>query len=423
VQASDIAAQLARPQTGGPELLWSLNAGAASLHAGNQAAAIGHLDAAETIMRASDETTFNWGRIYRYGTYDGVMVHLYKTHAHLGLNDTAAARVELNRAEERQRLARQRYQRQITELEAQNERQLSETPLLRQALSAAQAAPEVRENQANLARYQSAAPFQNPAAFYLRGIYLTSRGQADRIVPDDLIHAEQAFDTASKMLDRSPRVIVEDLAAARQERVSGRRRAPQVWIIFENGQSPTLRQLNFTVPMPVLARQGGVTVRPVTVSMPGIVFNPTSYRNLEINAGGARTSTELVANFESIIAREFQEGANARLTAAVLEAVAKAVGISAANAVGGRIGGVGGALLDIGATAAANITESDTRSWLLLPREIQAARVAVPSDGRVTIRAPGGQQQIVSVPTSGSSIILVKAQTPGSPLTVQVNPL
>jgi len=349
------------------------------------------------------------------------MAHLYKTHAHLALNDQASARVELNRAEERQRIARQRYQRQITELEAQNQQQLAITPSLSQALAVAQDSPEVRDAQANAARYRSAAPFQNPAAFYLRGIYLLSRGNADRVA-DDADKAAQAFDTASSMAGR-PRVIVEDLAAARQEARSGRRRPHQVWVLFENGQSPTFRQLNFTVPMPVLARQGGVTVRPVTVSMADIVFNPSSYRNLDISAGGARASTELVANFESIIAREFMEGSNARLTAAVFEAVAKAVGISAANAVGRRVGGIGGALLDVGATAAANITESDTRSWLMLPREIQAARVAVPSDGRVTISVPGGQQQTVSVPTGGSSIILVKAQTPISPLTVQVNPL
>jgi uncharacterized protein len=344
------------------------------------------------------------------------VVNAYKALANLGRSDLDGARVELNRMEERQARTVTRFQDQIAAANADRDRQLQSDPSKAQALRTAEASPEVREQLRALDIWRNYQPFVNPAGTYLRGIYLLNSG-----AQGDAEQARSAFERVAGIAG-NPRVVAEDLAAARRA-ASGQRGSPQVWVIFENGQSPIFDQMNFTVPMPVLARGGGVTVRPITVSMPRLVFQPAAYRTIEVTGGNARATTAVVASIEGVMASEFRTRYNSLLAGAVFEALAKAAGISVANAAGSRTGGTGGLLLEVAATAAANVTSSDTRSWAMLPRDFQVARIPVPADGRITLRAPEGAQASVTVPLNRPSIVLVKAQSAGSPLTVQVDPL
>jgi len=415
--ATNIASGLAAPDsTGrGTELLWSMNAGAAGLHAQDWQRSINMLDGAEDLMRRSEEASFNWGNSYRFGTYDAVMVNAYKSLGMLGRADRDGARVELNRMEERQARTVQRFRDEIGAANASAEAQRNAEPGRDQALRNAQGSPEVREQLQALDRWATYQPFVNPTGTYLRALFLLNSP-----VPGDAEQARNAFERVVGISRNNP-VVAQDLAAARQA-ANGRRGPPQVWVLFENGQSPVFQQLNFTVPMPVYARGGGVTVRPVTVSMPRMVAQPNAYAGIEVSGQGGRATTVQVASVEGVMASEFRTRYNSLLAAAVFEALGKAAGISVANVVGQRMGPAG-VLLDAVATATANVTSSDTRSWYLLPREFQVARVGVPGNGALNLQALGGPRMSVTVPTGRSSLVIVKAQNPGSPLTVQVHPL
>lgn len=424
--ATNIASAMAAPDaTGrGSELVWSLNAGATGLHAQDFQRSINMLDGAEELMRRSEEASFSWGTTYRFGTYDAVMVNAYKALAMLGRGDRDGARVELNRMEERQARTVQRFQGEIAAANAGAEAQRRAEPGRDEALRNAQGSPEVREQLQALDRWATYQPFVNPTGTYLRGLFLLNS-----TVPGDAEAARNAFERVVGISRNNP-VVAQDLAAARAA-ASGRRPPPQVWVIFENGQSPVFQQLNFTVPMPVYRQGGGITVRPVTVSMPQMVAQPNAYRAIDVTGQGARATTIQVASIEGVMASEFRTRYNSLLAAAVFEAVAKAAMISGANVAGQAIRGrnnntgaiLAGVLLDIAATAAANVTVSDTRSWYMLPREFQVARVPVPANGSLRLQAQGGPGETVTVPTDRSSIVIVKAQNPGSPLTVQVHPL
>lgn len=414
--AAEVATTQSNPTPEGRprELLWSLNAGAARLHAAQHRPSVAMFDAAEEMMRASEEANFNWGSTYRFGSYDAVMVNTYKALAMLGTGDTANARVEMNRLDERQRRVTERFQREIAEADARIAQQRSEGTN-GQALSAAQQSQEYREQLQALERWASYAPFVNPAATYLHGIFFLNAGSAN-----DAERARNSFERVVGMTGANP-VVNADLAMAR-DAARGRRPAPQVWIVFENGQSPIFEQQNITLPMPVLARGGGVTVRPVTVSIPRMVAQPNAYPFVEVTAGSARATTQTIGSIEAVMASEFRQRYPSLVAATVFEAVAKAALMSGANAIGGQMGGMAGLLLDVAATVAANVTVADTRSWYLLPREFQAARLPVPRDGRVEFRA-GAAPQSVTVPTDRPSIVLLKAQAPGSPVVAQVFPL
>ncbi len=415
--ATNIATALARPDSSGrgTELLWSLNAGAAALHAQDHPRSVTMLDGAEELMRGVEEAGLNFGQTYRFGTYDAVMVNAYKAMAMLGRGDRDNARVEMNRMEERQARTVQRFRDQISAAQQAAEQQAASDPSRAQALQNAQNSPEVREQLQALDRWRSYQPFVNPAGTYLRGVFLLNSG-----VPGDAEAARNAFERVAGIAG-NPRVVAEDLAMARRA-ASGQRPGPHVWVIFENGQSPLFEQLNFTVPMPVFMH-GGVTVRPVTVSMPRMVFQPSAYEGLEVQAGAQRATTQIVGSIEGVMASEFRTRYNALLAAAVFEAIAKAAGISIVGAATQRAHPAVAILADLAATAAANVTQSDTRSWYMLPREFQAARVPVPANGQLSLRALGGPAETISVPQGRSSIVVVKAQNPGSPLTIQVHPL
>ena len=284
-------------------------------------------------------------------------------------------------------------------------------------MAAAEQSPEYRELMRSTEQWAVYQPYVNPAAAYLRGVILLNPiNPADG--PNDAEQARKSFERVAGTV-RGNTFIKEDIRLA-QAAAIGKKAAPHVWVMFENGQSPTFEQLNFAVPMPVAARQGGVTVRPVTVSLPRLAPQPPAYPALDVAAGSARAVTQSIGDLQAVMGSEYRQRLPGHLSAAVFEAVAKAAGISAVNALAGKKSGAAGLLLDVAATAAANVTSSDTRSWYSLPRDFQAARVPVPADGRLSIGARGGSGQTVAVPTDGSSIVYVKAQTPGSPLVVQV---
>ena len=412
--AVNAAAPLAGPADK-PELLWTLNTGAAALHQPDPGRTIAALDAAENLMSQVEGANFTFDTSYRFGSYDAAMVNTYKALANLARGDRDGARVEMNRAEERLARIAQRYTADIASGRdniAQKQRDDANTA---QALTNAGNSSELQELQRSLADYGAFQPFLSPASTYLRGIYLLNSG-----APGDAEQARDAFRRVQGIAN-NPSVVAQDLAAATQA-ARGRRPAPQVWVIFENGQSPEFEQLNFTVPMPVLGASGQVSVSPVTVSIPRLAFRPNAYQSLTVTGQGAAVQTVTVASMRAVMASEYRARYDNLVAGAVVEALVKAVGVSAANAASSRMG-QGGALLRMAAVGAANVTTSDTRSWQVLPAEFQAARVPTPASGKVQIAAPGGSGMIVDVPPGKSAIILVKAQTPGSPLRAQVLPL
>ncbi|MDB5379641.1 MAG: hypothetical protein JWR00_4087, partial [Rubritepida sp.] len=265
--AAAVANTLSRPQPdgSGTELLWTLNSGAAELQAGNPARSISQFDVADRLINESEAASFNWGTSYRFGGYDAVMVNTYKTLAMLANRDLNGARVEANRAEERTRRVTQRFEAEINAAQAETERQRTANGSNRQALINATTNPAVREQMQALESWGPYRPFVNPASTYIQSVMLLNSR-----MPGDAEMARNGFQRVGGVVGMAG-VVSGDLALANAASGAGQRGPNQVWVIFEDGQSPIFQQLNITVPMPVAARGGGVTVRPVTVSLPRLV--------------------------------------------------------------------------------------------------------------------------------------------------------
>jgi hypothetical protein len=382
-------------------LVWSLNAGATLLDAKDPKRAVAVLDNVETLMQADDVDHMKSALDYKYTTYDGVMANTYKALAFLEQGDSNNAGVEFRRAEDRQRRAEEFFQREVAA--SQKQAGQNKAADLQALLGKATQSDQYRNEATNLSQMATAyAPFENPFATWLGGIFLLT--QKDATASDREAGLTQ-LQRASSLLGPHAAGVQSDLAWA-HDVVHGHSGAPQTWVIFENGQSATFHELRLTLPM--------VTGQPMTVAIPALAANAPASAHLTVKAGSVTAATTSVGSFDAVMASEFQKRMPLVLTAAIAEVVLK-------NGMAVAAQKVDNPLLRMATAKVANTSTADTRSWTALPKEFQAVRVATPADGQVTIStAEGVSLGNIQVPTDRPSIIYVKIQHTGAAPSIQV---
>ena len=346
-------------------VVWSLNAGAAMFDAGDMQNSVRVLDTTEKLAQANDLNHMHAAVDYRYTTYDGVMTNVYKAMAFLAQGDRANARVEFARAEDRQRRAEEHFQREIAaSAEGQNG---SQNAQFGDMLAKAQQSPEYENASNNLSALATYAPFENPFATYIRGIYLISDG--------DYGNGMTSLKRASQILGPDS-AATADVIWADKAHHGHLPAKPQTWVVFENGQSATYHELRLVLPM--------VTGQPMTLALPTLVQNPPAYAALQIQAGGLSASTAAAGSFDSVMASEFVKRRPLILAEAVAEVLAKNVGSEIAQKTNNP-------WLKLASSIVANVSTADTRSWTALPKEFQVARIDAPADGHVSVQTAQGQ--------------------------------
>jgi hypothetical protein len=188
-----------------------------------------------------------------------------------------------------------------------------------------------------------------------------------------------------------------------------------VWVVMENGQSALLQPYNITLPVPVLSKSG-VTVSVVTVALPKFAVQSPAYAGFDVKAGSANSTSFVVSNFDAVMASEFKNRYPSIVATAVAEVALKIVLQSAANKSNNQF-------LQFAAQLGSQVSTVDTRTWSLLPKSFDVARVATPADGRLVIQPRGGAPINITVPAGRPAIVMIKAMRPGSPLAVNQFPL
>ena len=224
------------PDGNSKNLLWSLDAGAALVHAGQGARTIPVLDHAELMMKAHDATSFDTSGQYHAKTYDGVMVNAYKAIAAMEAGDTRTARTELLRADDRQRRAEEEFQKDAAAVQAKENANGVD---LRSAMKSAQNDPTYRAALRDMDNYGGYAPFVNPFATYLTGLYFLNATDRD---PE---RARNAFQKVRGIVGNSE-LLSGDYALAE----GSRKFTPKTWVIFENGQGSTLAEYLLSIANP-----------------------------------------------------------------------------------------------------------------------------------------------------------------------------
>ena len=342
---------------------------------------------------------------YRGTIYEGVMVNTYKATNALMIGDIARARVELNRAHQRQANAVDQLAAKVQALRAQEEDEEEHRESIDRSLD------EVMEPDGAVARRLQAVEslgqyrdLRNPFSDWLHGAFRLATGEANRA--SDLFRNAAALDGARN------RHVLADLAAA--ERVaSGAAAADRVWVIHEDGTGPYLDQFRFDLPV-FLDRDSYLIV---SMALPDLRPGRSAAGPVRISAGGEDYRTETLLNVDRYAATEFRAGYDAVVGKAVAGTVIRTllqVAIQEETKDAGTLGSIIGFVAPI---ASAAVTQADTRIWRALPQSLGIASLPRPADGRIRVTV-GGQAVDVPLPSGRSVLVQVKTIVRGAPPTV-----
>ncbi|MDR1285206.1 MAG: hypothetical protein LBJ88_03280 [Campylobacteraceae bacterium] len=325
---------------------------------------------------------------YEGNVYEKIMVNTYKALNFLALNDKENARVEFNRALERQRIAKEYFANDIADLEkknAQNLQDLKSSQDLYNALVRLNAKQqkgknsaqtlEFNENSIDLAfnKYtQNAdssayADFINPFTTYAAALFLLNDRSYQRAV--DLLKEGLQMDPGNLQ-------IAKDFALA--DKMAGEFNTDfkehYVWLLYENGLGAIKNEIVINLPLFLVSDSFIYS----GIALPSLQFRAASYPYLTIkNSSGDNSKTSIIASIDAIAAAEFDKRYFGLAAEAVISAAAKTIMQKQLNDVNPLLGFLG--LFYQAATA-----KADTRSWSALPKNFEAASIPI-RDGNITI--------------------------------------
>ncbi len=326
--------------------------------------------------------------------YDGIMVNTYKALNFMTLGENELARVEFNRALDRQRRAKENFAREIAklknELEQEQKKKKSnvkknvENPEIEQLLT---------ERYPGLHEFEPYPDFVNPFTTYIAGVYFN-------LVGDHTKAATLLKESYGMVSDND--YIAEDLAFTEQILDGQEELKDTVWVIFENGLGPIKEEFRIDIPLFIATDK----VKYFGIALPKLRFREQAYPYLSIKAAGQNYTTQIVADMDRVIQTEFKKDFNGILTRAIISATAKAV---AQYAVGKKEDSLSADLASaFVAIYSYATTAADVRIWTTLPKDFQVARLPMPPDRLVTIEPPGGQPFQVKIPACQKALAYVR---------------
>ncbi len=405
-------------------LLWSLQAGSAVYADGHPDKAIQIFDQTEDHFKIYDEESAfkkyvlnNIGATlvndkvldYRGQLYDATMMNSYKALGFMAEGHWEYARVELNRAMDRQRRAAEFFKDEInTQQEEVEKKQKQGQPNLDKGMAAAN--EELSTVYTTMDQWKVYPDFINPLVSYLRGVFLLSHASDS----SDFQKAADAFKEAYGMNPDNTNLASDlklaDAIAAGHTPVSSVEST--VWVLVENGLGPLKEAKRIDIPAILFAPHGHVAY--TGIAYPKLKLRDAAYDSFVVYDGKTRLGeTQVVADIDRLVQTEFKKRFPGIITRAVVSAALKTAMQAALSKKQGTVGMLAGAAYQLATT------QADTRIWSALPKDFQAVRVPRPESGKLTITTANGAKVQVSVPDERFSLVHVHSPQPGVALTAR----
>ncbi|MFP4540247.1 MAG: COG3014 family protein [Opitutales bacterium] len=345
--------------------------------------------------------------------YDRVMMNTYKALNFIALGNHEAARVELNRALQRQRDAldanARRLERAREDAAQARSGQIAgsggqrydvtrakETPTVASAMDLATAGLDTR--------MRAYAAYVNPFSVFLDGLFFLHTAYD----ASDLERARLSFERVASMSPGD--AIHADLARA-EAAVQGEPLPPMTYVIFETGFAPRRAEVRFDLP---LFHTRGVTY--VGAAFPQLTFRDRFVNVLQVEAGDTLHGTELVADMDAVVAQEFQNEWPAVVTKTLTSTALKALADYALNkAMEDESWQAQLAVRLTTALAAASTVGADLRTWKALPKQFQYTSFPTPADRTLQLTA-GLQNAEVTLADGQVNLIFVRSFSPQTSL-------
>ncbi|MHC4740437.1 MAG: COG3014 family protein [Planctomycetota bacterium] len=388
------------------DLLWNLQLGSIERIRQNHETSLAYFDKSEELLNRYDthnklldtigSTVVNENVIPYLGEeYDGIMVNTYKALNFMTLKKDDLARVEFNRAIDRQRRAKEKFAKEIDQLEEKisEQEQTKDGAQIRQNVDNPEIDEIIAQKYPNLDAFEAYPDFVNPFTTYLAGVYFNLVGDHTKAV--DLLKESYG-------MVRDNRYVAEDLAATEQI-LDGQQKALEnmVWVIFENGMGPIRKEVRLDLPLFLVTGE----VKYVGIALPKLEFRAQAFQSLWVKAGEGNYQTLPVADMDRVVQTEFKMDFKGILIRAIISATAKAVAQYAMenqNNADGNVASIFMAIYSFATTAA------DVRIWTTLPKDFQVARLPIPEDRTIQIQPSGGVSFNVEIPDCSNAIVYVR---------------
>jgi hypothetical protein len=374
------------------DLFWSLQAASAHRNAGNYKKSNEWFDIAEESYKAFNEDNFlndidsgvasilvnDSATDYTGEVYDGILINTYKAMNYLALNDHKNARIEFNRASDRQRRAGIFFEKEIKAKDAE----LSKKSNVFNSINNKNANQQFEQKYSNLSNFKAYADFQNPYTTYMSGLFSALSG--DRAKALDLFK-EAYGSTGNDIIKQDYNKLTSDDGLN-----------SSVWVVFENGRGMSKDEFILKLPLFLVSSK---------ISWTGVAFpelKPGSRAYSSVVANGVKTKK--FVSMDNVIKSEFKKDLPNIKARAIASAVAKTaiqVGLKKEDNLMG----------DIFAIYQAVSTRADTRIWSSLPKEFQLAKVDMPADGVLKVQV-GGKTYKVDIGKTNNAIVTIKIPTP-----------
>ncbi len=390
-----------RKNPGGEDLLWTLQVGSLGRWQSNYTASTQAFDTCEDILKHFDSENSGLGHTigsvavndnivpYTGQIYDGVMVNTYKALNFMYEGRFDLARVEFNRALDRQRRAKESFNKEIQKLQNEVEQDKSGA-MAKKSLDNPDLKSSLAEAYPSLYDFSVYPDFVNPFATYMAGVFFTVEGDYNKAV--DLLKE------SSGMLGDNTYVLA-DFGAVEHALESGTAVPSTVWVVFENGLGPVKEEVRIDLPLFIATDN----VRYFGIALPKLVKRFEAMPYLEVTAADIGYRTQIVADMDAVVQTEFNKDFQGILTRAIISASAKAV---AQYSLQKNEDSSGAAI--IMALYSFATTAADVRIWTTLPKNIQVAQVAMPDDRVVTVGGPGMAPAALNIPDCNHAIVYVR---------------
>jgi len=412
-------------------LLWYLNTGLAYRFDTNNSASIKAFDESEWLIKHYQEQILaadvgqstasilvnDTTRPYIGTQYDGVMANTYKAIDYLAMGETDSARVEFNRAIDRQRRAKIFYAKMIEKNRqaiAQEEQKENKGSSTDQSMPAAER--ELKEKYPSLYNFKAYPDFINPMVSYLAGIFALSEGDNSK-----------AFGLLKEAYGMNPdnRYIESDLSYV-DKLLDGQQNAQTqlVWVIIEDGLAPVKTEWRMDIPIWLFSNN----LNYVSLALPRIHKRQSAFTGYSVAFEDSVFKGMELSDMDRVIMTEFKKEYPAIVRRAIFSATTKAIiqyetQRQAQNNDGKA--GLAFALASIATTAyTIASTQADTRIWTTLPKRFDLIRVVRPESGTMRIKTSTGiSLPEITLPLTRYTLVYVKMPTAGAKPSISVIPL
>lgn len=352
---------------------------------------------------------------YRGYNYDRIMLSTYLAINHMHMGNREAARVELQRAYQRQVDAVDRNAKRIEKSEEaakEANEELKKKGKQTYDIDRAKDEPKFKgmmdKNYSDLDKYSAYANYVNPFTEWLHGIFYLS----EKVDGADTESGRKLIERVKGMVNNNAYVDADFELA--QAMANGAAMPATTYVIFATGTAPKRGQIRIDIPLFLVAK----SVDYVGANFPKLVMNDNYMSQLIVHATGQSYPTQLLADMDGVVAQEFKNELPMIITKTLIAAGTKAV-IAYALKQATKDQGWAGLVVSISSTIYQIATnEADLRTWASLPKQFQYARLATPENRQIQIAGPDQSENVIELIPGTVNFVMVRSINPATPFVV-----